>query len=50
MTILYFNFTCTVEAIAVQTIASLTGAAKVAISVCTVMFTSSIVDGALIDI
>ncbi len=44
------HFTCTVESIAVQTIASVTGAAKVALSVGTRMFTSSIVDEALIDI
>ena len=45
-----FNFTCTVQVIAVPTISSVTGAAKVAVSVCTVMFTSSIVGEAFIDI
>ncbi len=45
-----YNVTRAVESIAVQFIASVTGAAKVSLSVSTVVFTFSIVRQALIDV
>ncbi len=43
-------YTCTVECIAVQTKASVTGAAKVTLSVGTSVFTVSILSQALVDV